>query len=122
MKNKHWILICITAGFLILLMGIFIGRNMTGNYVPVDKISNLQTQESTQSASVNNGKININTATSQQLQLLPGIGAATAEKIIAYRETVGEFTSLESLMNVSGIGEKKFAQLKPYIKITDSDN
>jgi competence protein ComEA len=58
--------------------------------------------------------VNINTATLEQLCSLPGIGQATAKKIISYREST-PFSSIEELMNVSGIGESKFNDLKAYI-------
>lgn len=61
--------------------------------------------------------ININTATSKELETLPGIGASTANKIIEYRTQNGKFRSIEELMNVSGIGENKFNNLKSYISI-----
>lgn len=61
------------------------------------------------------GLININIATAAELQMLNGIGPSTAEKIVADRETVGPFSSIEDLMRVSGIGEKKFAAIAPYI-------
>lgn len=61
------------------------------------------------------GRISINTATAEQLTALPGIGTATAEKIVAYREENGFFQTLEDLMNVSGIGEAKFAALEDLI-------
>ncbi|HHV71000.1 MAG TPA: ComEA family DNA-binding protein [Clostridia bacterium] len=63
------------------------------------------------------GKININTANKQQLENLTGIGPALAERIIKYRETNGYFRSIEELKNVSGIGEKRFEQLKDEITI-----
>lgn len=63
------------------------------------------------------GKININTADSATLQQLNGVGPATADKIIAYRETSGKFKRIEDLKNVSGIGEKTFEKLAPYIKV-----
>ena len=61
------------------------------------------------------GKVNINTACKEELMTLPGIGEATAQKIISYRETNGRFTSEEEIMKVSGIGESKYAQIKDLI-------
>lgn len=58
------------------------------------------------------GKININTAGSEELQQLDGVGPATAEKIIEYRETTGRFKSIEDIKNVSGIGDKTFEKMK----------
>lgn len=69
------------------------------------------------SASDPNGKVNINTATSEELQGLPGIGEATAAKIIASRESEGPFTSTEDLKRVSGIGDKKYAALEELVTI-----
>jgi len=66
---------------------------------------------------INDGKVNINNATSEQLQGLPGIGPAKAEKILSYRETNGPFKTVEDLVNVSGIGEKSFEQLKDMVKV-----
>lgn len=57
------------------------------------------------------GKVNINTATAEQLDSLPGIGASTAAKIVADREANGPFSTTEDLKRVSGIGDKKFAAL-----------
>lgn len=61
------------------------------------------------------GKVNINTADSTQLQTLNGVGPATAQKIIDYRDSSGRFTAIEDLKNVSGIGDKTFEKLKDYI-------
>lgn len=58
------------------------------------------------------GKININVATSQQLQTVSGIGESTARKIIEYREANGPFRSVDDLTNVSGIGEKRLASMR----------
>jgi comEA protein len=62
--------------------------------------------------------VNINTATTAELQTLPGIGAATATRILEYRQKNGGFKKVEDLMNIRGIGEKSFLKLKPLITIT----
>lgn len=59
--------------------------------------------------------VNINTATAEELCALPGIGETTAEKIIAYREENGGFDDIEEIMEVSGIGEGKFDDIKELI-------
>lgn len=61
--------------------------------------------------------VNLNSATVVQLESLPGIGKATAERIIEYREKNGGFKKIEELMNVRGIGEKSFLSLKPLITV-----
>ena len=63
------------------------------------------------------GKININTADSTSLQTLNGVGPATAQKIIDYRQSNGRFSSVEDIKNVSGIGDKTFEKLKDSITI-----
>ncbi len=63
------------------------------------------------------GIVNINTATVAELTALPGVGEATAAEIIRDREANGAFRSVEDLMRVSGIGEKKFAKLKDRIRV-----
>ena len=59
-----------------------------------------------------NGKININQADSTMLQEIPGVGPATADKIIQYREVNGRFQNIEDLKSVSGIGDKTFEKMK----------
>ena len=61
------------------------------------------------------GKININQADSATLQEIPGIGPATADKIIQYRDANGRFQSIEDLKNVNGIGDKTFEKMKDQI-------
>lgn len=59
-----------------------------------------------------NGKININSAGIEELKKLDGIGESFAEKIISYREEHGAFGTIEEIMKVPGIGEKKFEDFK----------
>ncbi len=61
------------------------------------------------------GKININTASSELLQTIDGIGEATAKKIIDYRNENGGFASAENIMDVPGIGEKKYSAISDKI-------
>lgn len=63
------------------------------------------------------GKVNINTATVEQLDSLPGVGESTAQKIIADREENGPFGSPEDLKRVSGIGDKKYEDLADLITV-----
>ncbi|MDO8677525.1 MAG: helix-hairpin-helix domain-containing protein [Acidobacteriota bacterium] len=59
--------------------------------------------------------INLNTATLDQLETLPGIGRKTAERILEQRQKSGGFKKIEELMNVKGIGEKSFLKIKPMV-------
>jgi len=61
--------------------------------------------------------VSLNSATQEELELLPGIGEVTALKIIDYRQTKGPFKKIEDIMDVSGIGEKKFEQIKPFVTL-----
>ncbi|MDD4170435.1 MAG: helix-hairpin-helix domain-containing protein [Desulfotomaculaceae bacterium] len=72
----------------------------------------IPSQGANSAVSAADGLVNINTANLSQLDTLPGIGPAIAQRIIQYRETNGPFNTVEDLKNVSGIGDKKFESLK----------
>jgi competence ComEA-like helix-hairpin-helix protein len=61
------------------------------------------------------GKVNINTATEQELMDLPGIGEVTAERILKYRKETGKFTTIEDLRAIKGISKNKLERLSPMI-------
>lgn len=71
----------------------------------------------TSTGAVPGGKVNLNTATEEQLESLPRVGPAMAAKILAWRTQNGRFTSIEDLMNVSGIGQKTFDGLKDLVTV-----
>lgn len=112
MKKAQAVLIVITAAFLGILIGIFIGRNSTPVYLPLT-----ETAESTTEAVFEDGKININTAGVFELTILPGIGEGLAQRIIDYRQANGPYTSIDQLMQVNGIGETRFEAIKKYITV-----
>jgi comEA protein len=68
-------------------------------------------------AKASDQKVNINTASSEELQKLPRIGPAIAQRVIDYRKENGNFKRVEDIMKVRGIGEKIFNQLKDRITV-----
>ena len=62
--------------------------------------------------------VNLNTATPDQLEKLPGVGPKTAARIIDYRQKNGGFKKIEELMNVRGVGEKSFLRIKSQLTVT----
>ncbi len=63
------------------------------------------------------GRININTASKEQLMSIPGIGETRADAILSYREENGSFSNVEDIMQVDGIKEGMYEKIKDYIKI-----
>ena len=63
------------------------------------------------------GRLNINAATVEELTALPGIGETLAQRIVHYREQHGDFTTVDGLYSVSGIGEKRLEAIREYITV-----
>lgn len=68
-------------------------------------------------AATANGKINLNTATAQQLDGLPGVGPVLAEHILRFRDAHGSFRSVADLRQVDGIGPARYEQLKDLVTV-----
>ena len=85
----------------------------TENTAKTENTPSMQIQDTSTKQDV----ININTATQEELDTLPGIGPATATKIIEYRKEKGKFKQKEEIKEVSGIGEAKYEKIKEYISI-----
>ena len=93
-------------------------------YIPsikeVKEDVNQSVKSSDSNSSINNegnGKININTASQEELTTLPGIGVAKAQKIIAYRQQNGSFSKIEDIMKISGIKEGLFNKISENITV-----
>ena len=117
------ILPVITALFAGLTLGLFLGRNPAGGSVtvsvPARPVSaavpaETQTEPSAQAASL---PVNINTADAAELAALPGIGEVLAQRILDYRRVHGDFSAVEQLTHVEGIGEGKLETILELITI-----
>src|SRR6266852_5585618 len=64
--------------------------------------------------------VNLNTATSQELQQVPGIGPATADKILQMRKSYGAFNSVDDLLAIRGIGPKRLEKMRKYLTVGKS--
>ena len=119
--NRIQWLVAATVAFTLFIFGLFAVRNLNRTPVKTYVVRSDASESSTvlkpdtplteppaaleEPAAVK--LVNLNTATVQQLESLPGIGPALAQRIIDYRESHGPYTSIGALANVSGIGEKR---------------
>jgi len=63
------------------------------------------------------GTVNLNTATAEELQKLPGVGPSTAQKILEYRQQIGKFNDTSQIQDVKGIGPKKFERMRAFLSV-----
>ena len=139
-KSAIFILLTLTLVFIAFVSGVYVGRNHLQGGISLD-ITTAPTSTSPTNAGNPGGAtqstspsatttepqvptsskpiypININTATVEELDLLPDIGPSRAKAIIDYRTEYGPFTSVDDLLYVSGIGEKILAKIRPYITV-----
>lgn len=102
-KTAFWCLLLICCSCIAFTGGFFIGRNQNRTPVQVGQVSSTATTGNSDTVSE---KVNINTATLEQLQALPEIGPKLAQRIIDYRQEHGDFEKAADLANVEGIGAK----------------
>lgn len=70
-----------------------------------------------ETAAAGSGSVNVNTASLEELQLLPRVGPALAQRIVEFREANGPFRSVDELVAVRGIGERSLESLRPYVAV-----
>ncbi|WP_343344051.1 helix-hairpin-helix domain-containing protein [Terrisporobacter petrolearius] len=87
-----------------------VAKHNTSQVVKEGDVNDVNQDESSKTS-----QININTATLEELDTLPGVGEATANKIVNHRGESGNFKSIEEIKNVNGIGDKKFEDMKDLI-------
>ena len=111
-KHEKLFYILAVALFTIAVSGLLIYQSISANRpgISLDALS-----VPSGDRSIENGMININTASSEVLQFLPGIGEKLAERIIQHRNTNGPFHSTRDLLQVHGIGETIYNKISPYI-------
>ena len=120
MKKASLVMIALTLVFMAFAGGFLIGRNSNRSNVRVSTFPNSTSapvETTTAPTQTEPLLININTATTEQLTQLPGIGTVIAERIVSYRNTSGPFESLADLTNVEGIGDKKLEGILDYITL-----
>jgi competence protein ComEA len=135
-KSTIWVLLTVTLVFVAFDGGMYAGRNFHHSDIQINGSASTPS-DSTAPTSDKNGStapdiapdsptttvstpvfpININTATAEQLDLLPDIGPVLAKRIVDYRQQFGLFTSVEDLLYINGIGEKTLAKILQYITV-----
>ena len=112
--KSDWILLGITAVFLCLVLTLF-WQDRSAVEPGLTVQTETEVPEEVLAPDVD--PVDINTAGVEELDQLPGIGTVLAGRIIAYREANGPFETVEDLLEVSGIGEAKLAELEGWITV-----
>jgi len=106
----------ISLAAVVFTVGFFLGRNRPGVLI-IETERAEEAMPVTEPVAVSTQVIDLNTATADELEVLPGIGPSISAEIIAYREEHGVFSSVEDILEVSGIGESKLNSIRDYITV-----
>lgn len=121
MKKANYAVLATFLIFICFLIGFFSGRVSARNQVTAQSFTYNKNAEITDHVpteeETSNGKIDINSASVHQLQMLPNIGEVLAERIVEYRNQNGPFSTIDDLLWVNGIGEKTLDDLRQYITV-----
>ncbi len=129
LEKSQWILMVLTVLFVTFTLAFFIGRNSVRAVITTQSIAKPTASQSSASLQdtaaeqetqiIEQPRVNLNTASLEELEDLPGIGPKLAERIIAWREENGAFLSVEQLMDISGIAEGKFEDIKDFVCVEE---
>ncbi len=121
-RRISWVIYGILVLAAAFILGYLLGSGQTAAPVQVTIAPSAAVSPSPETAteaapSASGGLIDLNTATQEQLETLPGIGRELASRIIAYRQEYGPFVAKEQLMDVDGIGQGRYDKIEAYLTV-----
>ena len=117
LKTYEKALLCAAVVIVAFTVGFIVGRKTADTRVVVESAPSDMSKTDEVVDTADKSLININTADSDELSSLPGIGKVISEKIISYREKNGSFKSIGEIMNVEGIGQSIYEQIRELITV-----